>query len=367
MKSLMAFVRKEWWHVLRDRRTLVIIFAMPIVLMILFGYAINNEVKNISLSVYDPHPSELSRSIVNGLTSSGYVIEVDPLENVLDLEQKFRRKLHMALIFPDNFDSDFRKGLVPTIQLLLDGSDMNSSQSLVVYTRSVIGSTLSNYQSSTGIGAELFRIDSRMLYNPSLKSAFMFVPSLLALIMLIVSAMMSAISIAREKESGSLRLLLVTPMSPITIIVGKSFPYLVMSVINSMVIIVMSNLIFDMPIRGSYLLLSLLSLLFIVMAIALGIFIGLSSPSQEIAVMVSILSLFLPTTLLSGFIFPIENMPLLLQGLAQLTPARWFISALRSVLIRGSGVEVIWQELVVLALMAILFIRLSIYRFRNMM
>lgn len=365
MKSLIAFVRKEWWHVLRDRRTLIIIFAMPIVLMILFGYAITNEVKNITLSVYDPEPSELSRSIVNGLTSSGYIIEVDPLRSMSDLDQPFRKGLHMALLFPNNFDRDFTRGSNPLIQLVLDGSDMNSSQSLVGYTRSVISTTLSSLHPASSSTA-LFRMESRMLYNPSLKSAFMFVPSLLALIMLIVSAMMSAISIAREKEGGSLRLLLVTPMRPITIIVGKAVPYLVMAVINSMVIILMSNLIFDMPINGSYALLSLLSLLFIVMALALGILIGLSSPSQEIAVMVSILSLFLPTTLLSGFIFPIENMPLPLQALAQLTPARWFISALRSVLIRGSGVEVIWQELLVLTMMTLLFIRLSINKFKNM-
>lgn len=362
MKTLLAFVRKEWWHVLRDRRTLIIIFAMPIVLMILFGYAITNEVKNISLSVYDPHPSQTSRNIVQGLTSSGYLIEGEPLGRIEELEGAFRKGLKMALIFPNDFERDYQNGRAPTLQLILDASDMNVSQALVGYTQGVIREVLSEGKPEQ---ATPFRIESRMRYNPSLRSVYMFVPSLLALIMLIISAMMSAISVAREKEQGTLRLLLVTPMHPLMIIVGKLVPYLVMAVLNSFIIIGVSNLLFDMPVNGSFGLLALVCLLFIVMALAMGIFIGISAPSQEVAVLISILGLFLPTTLLSGFIFPIENMPLPLQALAQLTPARWFIAALRSVLIRGSGFEVVWQEMLVLLLMTLFFVRATIHKFKT--
>ncbi|MGL5787907.1 MAG: ABC transporter permease [Bacteroidales bacterium] len=366
MKMLRAFVLKETRHILRDVRTLGITILMPVVLVILFGYVITNEIKNVEMSVYMPQPDQQARLIADRFTSSGYFDEVRLLESNHEISSVLQQGNKLSLVFPDQFEQKLRSGQPVSIQLVLDASDMNTSQAIIGYAETILNEYKTEYAQKNGLTlTQPFELQIQMLYNPALKSVYMFLPGVLALIMLIVSAMMTAISIAREKELNTLRLLLVSPLKPMVIIIGKVIPYMVLSVLNTLLIIGLSTLVFKIPVEGNLVLLSFLCLLFICTALAFGILIGLNSPSQQVAIMVSILSLFLPTLMLSGFVFPIENMPVFLQWLSNIFPAKWFIIALRSILIRGAGIIFVWQELLILFIMLIVFTGVSAKRLKS--
>lgn len=366
MKMLRAFVLKETRHILRDVRTLAITILMPVVLVILFGYVITNEIKNVQMAVYMPQVDQQARLIVDRFTSSGYFDEVELLDSNQDIPTTLQRGKKLALVFPDQFGQKLRNGQPVSVQLVLDASDMNTSQAIIGYAETILNEYKAEYAQKNGFSVnQPFDLQIQMLYNPSLKSVYMFLPGVLALIMLIVSAMMTAISIAREKELNTLRLLLVSPLKPIVIIIGKVIPYMVLSVLNTLLIIGLSTLVFKIPIEGNIFLLSFLCLLFICTALAFGILIGLNSQSQQVAIMISILSLFLPTLMLSGFVFPIENMPVFLQWFSNIFPAKWFIIALRSILIRGAGILFVWQELLILFIMMVVFIGVSVKRLKS--
>lgn len=366
MKMLRAFILKETRHILRDMRTLSITILMPIVLVILFGYVITNEIKHVQMAVYVPRSDTQTRLITNRFISSGYFDEVMILESDKEIKKSLQQGLKLALVFPDRFEQRLRSGEDIKLQLVLDASDMNTSQAIIGYAETILNQYKEEFALKNGqIQTQPFDLQIQMLYNPSLKSVYMFLPGVLALIMLIVSAMMTAISIAREKELNTLRLLLVSPLQPVVIIVGKVIPYMVLSVINTLIIIGLSRLIFQIPIEGNLFLLAFLCILFICTALAFGILIGLNAPNQQVAIMVSILSLFLPTLMLSGFVFPIENMPVFLQYLSNIFPAKWFIIALRSILIRGTGLLFVWQELLILFVMMLLFIGVSVKRLKS--
>lgn len=366
MKMLRAFILKETRHILRDPRTLLITILMPVALVILFGYVITNEIKHVQMAVYVPQPDQQTRLLTGRFTSSGYFDEVITLKSESEIVKTLQRGTKLALVFPDRFEQRLRAGQDLKLQLVLDASDMNTSQAIVGYAETILSQYKEEFTRKSGkAGIQPFDLQIQMLYNPSLKSVYMFLPGVLALIMLIVSAMMTAISIAREKEQNTLRLLLVSPLQPVVIIVGKVIPYMVLSVINTLIIIGLSKLIFHIPIEGNIFLLAFLCILFICTALAFGILIGLNAPNQQVAILVSILSLFLPTLMLSGFVFPIENMPVFLQYLSNIFPAKWFIIALRSILIRGTGILFVWHELVILFVMMLLFIGVSVKRLKS--
>ena len=281
------------------------------------------------------------------------------------MQEVFRDgKIKLAVVFPNRCADSYYHDKKVQVQLIADASDLNTATTLVNYATTII----QDYQSEIVKAPSqkpLFETTIKMLYNPEQKGVFMFVPGVLALIMMIVSAMMTAVSLAKEKEMGTLRVLTVSPLRPTSIILGKVVPYLVISVINTLVILALSVFIFGMPINGNVFLLFFVCLVFLFTSMSLGILISSFAATQQIAVLISIIGLFLPTTLLSGFIYPIENMPVVLQVICQVSPAKRFIEAIKSVMSKGTGIEDIWCQLSVLIAMTILFVRISTAQFKK--
>lgn len=359
MRSFFAFVKKEFYHILRDRRTLLILFGMPIVQIILFGYAVSNEFKGADIGIWDQSKDALSAELVSKMEVSGHFSITSTFESHAAIEQAFEQAaIKMAVVVPPKFGEAYFAGEKTTVQLLTDGTDPNTANTLINYASAI----MQGFQKEkTGHQPMPYQItvDSRMVYNPELLSVFMFVPGVMTLILMLVSAMMTSLTIAREKELGTMELLLVSPLSPLTIILGKVTPYILLSLINTIIILVVSYFVFDVPIVGSLWLLLSLSLIFILMALALGILISTRTTTQQAAMMISLIMLMMPTMLLSGFIFPIESMPVILQYISNIIPAKYFIIMLKDVMLKGSTLAFIWNEVIVLLGMTVFFLLLS--------
>lgn len=359
MKPFFAFVKKEFYHILRDRRTLLILFGMPVVQIILFGYAVTNEFKGANIGIWDHSKDALSTELTYKLEASGHFSLAGTYQSHAEVEQAFERaQIKMAVVIPPDFGSSYYGGRSVTVQLLTDGTDPNTANTLVNYASAIIQG-FQRVQTDNRPLPYQIAVDSRMVYNPELLSVFMFVPGVMTLILMLVSAMMTSLTIAREKELGTMELLLVSPLSPLTIILGKVTPYILLSLINTIIILMVSYFVFHVPIVGSLWLLLGLSLIFILMALALGILISTRTTTQQSAMMISLVMLMMPTMLLSGFIFPIESMPVVLQYLSNIIPAKYFIITLKDVMLKGSTLAFIWNEVVVLIGMTLFFLVLS--------
>jgi ABC-2 type transport system permease protein len=337
---------------------------MPVAQILLFGFAITNEIKDAKIAILDLSRDATTMEITNKLTSSGYFILQDNLTSYDQIEEKFRKgSVKEVVVFEADFDRMLTSGASPGIQIIADASDPNIANLLTNYTIGII----KNYQLdrlSTVPEGGLINIESKMLYNAELKSVFMFVPGIITIVLMLVCAMMTSISIAREKELGTMEVLLVSPLKPPQIIIGKVIPYVALSFINAITILILGYFVFDVPIRGSVILLLLESILFIFMALSLGIFISTIAKNQQVALMISLVGLMLPTILLSGFIFPIENMPDVLQIIANIMPSKWFIIILKNIMLKGVGVAFVWKETLILLGMTLFFIALSIKKFK---
>ncbi len=363
MKQLRVFVLKEFKHIFRDVRTLIILFGMPIAQVVLFGYAITNEVKDADIVVLDKSQDYLSKRLTNKITSSGYFYLKDRVESVKEVKQLFLAdEVKLAIVIPEDFAKKVNDREAQ-IQLLADASDPNMANTLVNYTNGIISKFMTD---EVGVALPYaITTEVEMAYNPTLKSVFLFVPGVITVILMLVSALLTSISIAREKEMGTMEILLVSPLKPITIILGKVIPYLLLSFLNAILILVMGVFIFDMPINGSLPLLLTESLLFIVSALSLGIFISTKSDTQQVAMMVSLFALMLPTILLSGFIFPISSMPLPLQWLSSIMPATYFIIIIKGIMLQGVGLAVLWKETLILAIMTIVLLAAGLKNFKT--
>ena len=364
MKRFLAFVNKEFKHILRDYRTLLILFGMPIAQILLFGFAITNEIKDAKIAILDFAKDNTTQQISNKILSSGYFLLYKNLNSIKDIEPAFKEGIIKEVII---FESDFGKNLEKTklanVQIIADASDPNLANMLIGYTSSII----QDFQKDISSGKTLppmINTDIKMQFNPNLKSVFMFVPGLMAVILLLVSAMMTSISIAKEKELGTMEILLVSPLNPLQIIVGKVIPYFFIALINYIVVIVLAKYVFLVPIAGSFVLLVLESILFLITALSLGILISTVSNNQQTALMISLSALMLPTIILSGYIFPIENMPLPLQIISNIIPAKWFIIIVRGIMLKGVSFSYIIVETFVLIGMTLFFILLSVKKFK---
>lgn len=362
MKQLLVFILKEYKHIFRDVRTLIILFGMPVAQVILFGYAITNEVKDANIVVLDKSQDYLSTRLVNKITSSGYFYlkgNVDSVEEVNDLFLADEVKL--AIIIPTNFAEKVAEKDAQ-IQLLADASDPNMASVLVNYTNGIISKFM---MEEVGVALPYaISTEVEMAYNPTLKGVFLFVPGVITIILMLVSALLTSIAITREKEMGTMEVLLVSPLKPITIILGKVIPYLQLSFMNAIIILLMGVFIFGMPINGNLWLLLGETLLFIITALSLGIFISTKADSQQTAMMVSLFALMLPTILLSGFIFPISSMPLPLQWLSAIMPPRYFIIIIKGIMLQGVGLEVLWKETLILLGMTVFLLALGLKNFK---
>jgi ABC-2 type transport system permease protein len=364
MKQFLVFVKKEFAHVLRDRKTLLILFGMPIVQILIFGFALTNEVKNSRIAIVDYAKDQASQKIIARIEASRY-FEVD--KTVADhhrIEALFREgKIKLAIVFPQNFDHDLLHQNKAQVQIIADASDPNTANTLTNYASAII----QDYQLALNVNHSIpYRItpETRMLYNPQLKGVHNFVPGVMALVLMLVCVMMTAISIVREKETGTMEILLVSPFKPILVILSKTVPYLMLSLVNVITILVLSVFVLDLPVNGSILLLFAESTLFIITCLTLGIFISVKTSSQQVAMLISLMGMLLPTILFSGFMFPIENMPIPLQVISNIVPAKWFYIIVKSIMIKGLGFSSIWKETVILGGITAFLLIISLKSFK---
>ena len=365
MKQFIGFLKKEFLHIFRDPRTMIIIFGIPVLQLLLFGTVIKTDIQNSKIAILDQSHDNTTREITSKLLSSGYFVLGKELLPGEDVEDVFRSgKVKMVVTFGPEFEHDLQRNGKADVQLLADASDPNTARILTNYASGIISDyvkkeKLQNIQLPNQINTEV-----RMLYNEGLKSVYMFVPGIMAMILMLISAMMTSISISKEKELGTMEVLLASPLKPIQIVLGKVTPYLLLSFINALTIMVIGVFVFGVPIKGSFIFLMAESFLFILMALSLGILISTVSPNQMVAMFISLLALMLPTILLSGFMFPIENMPLPLRIISHVMPPRWFIVILKNIMLKGTGIMYVWKETSILMFMTFVFITLSIKNFR---
>ncbi len=363
MKKFIAFVTKEFNHIFRDTRTLVVLFGMPIAQLLLFGFAITTEVSNAKIAIYDPEPSQFSNQLTQKLTSSDFFSLAQNIQKSSDIDAVLKAsKAKLVVVYPKDFETKFMNGSA-NIQLIADGSDPNLA-SILTASASAIIMTWTKGKMPIETQIETINNEVRWHYNPSLKSASTFVPGVVTIILMLVSAMLTSISITREKELGTIEILLVSPLNPAMIIIGKVTPFIILSLLNAVIILGAAQVIFDVPINGSVLLLLLESLLFIIVSLGLGVLISTVSQTQQTALMLSLFALMLPTILLSGFIFPISNMPMVLQVISNVVPAKWFLIIIKSIMLKGVGITFVWKETMILVFMALFFIGLSIKKFK---
>lgn len=365
MKRFIGFVRKEFYHILRDKRTMIILFGMPVAQMLLFGFVITNEIRNVNIAILDKSRDEVTKEITSKILSSGYFKLYGYLDSDVQIEEKFRQgKVNEVMIFEEGFDRKLEREGHANIQLIVDATDANLARIVVNYTASIVSNYLQIVNKDISIPLQI-KPQIRMLYNEELKSVYMFVPGIMAMILMLISALLTSISIVREKELGSMEVLLVSPLKPLQIIIGKVTPYVLLSFINAVIIILLGYFVFDMPVKGSLLLLLAESILFIIMALSLGILVSTLTNNQQKAMFISMLGLMLPTILLSGFIFPVDNMPRILQWLSYIVPPKYFITITKNCMIKGTGFMYIWKETLVIVAMTLFFITLSVKKFKT--
>lgn len=365
MNTFKGFVIKEFKQIYRDKRTLVVLFGMPVIMLILFGFAIRNEVENAEVAILDLSGDEVTRKIVQKIDASNYFTVTEYLNRYGEIGQRFRDgSVDEVVIFGRDFARKMNRHERPSVQIVTDASNPNLSTLVQEYTGAIIrdyeqgGMPVSQTDRSGVVPHTL------MMFNPNMESVNLFVPGLIAVILMLICTLMTSISITREKEMGNMEVLLVSPLKPYHIIIGKVLPYLVLSIADVLAILVLARLVFDVPVRGSYLLLLLEATLFIFVALSLGVFISTLANNQQTAMMVSLAGLLLPTVLLSGFIFPISSMPWILQVISDIIPARWFLVIVRSIMLKDTSVLFLWKETAILAGMLTLFVGLSIKNFK---
>ncbi|HNV95324.1 MAG TPA: ABC transporter permease [Bacteroidales bacterium] len=365
MKELNAFIKKEFIHIFRDWRTLLVLFAIPAIQLIVFGYAISNDLKYISVGVWDKSNDEMSRKMIAKLAFSDFFKVNAVLSNESEIESLFKKgTIKEVIIVEDKFSKKLIRDGIANVQVIADATEPNTANMAVNYTTAMINAFAQEINKQP-LKPSPFTAEVKMLYNPTLQASWMFVPGIIALILTLISVMLTSVSIVREKEFGSMELLLVTPLKPITIIVGKVIPYFILSVFNISFIFLLGHLLFHVPVAGSIVTLYFISLLYIILALTIGIFISVSVSNQQIAMMISLVALMLPTILLSGFIFPIENMPKWLQVFSAIMPPRYFIEALRGIMLKGNGIVELWKDFAVIAGMMVVFIVLSIKKYKS--
>ncbi|MEP6613672.1 MAG: ABC transporter permease [Mucilaginibacter sp.] len=366
MKQFLVFIKKEFAHVLRDRKTLLILFGMPVVQILIFGFALTNEVKNSRIVIMDQANDAASKEIITKIGASRYFDIVHTVMSHRQMEDAFKRgDIRMAVIFPAGFNIDLLHQNAAQIQVIADASDPNNATTLTSYVSSVI----QDYQAQLSKTSKVpYRIEPeiRMLYNPQLKGASNFVPGVMALVLMLVCVMMTAVSIVKEKETGTMEILLVSPFKPLLVITSKAVPYLILSLINVASILLLSVFVLDVPVNGSLLLLFAESTLFIITCLTIGIFISVKTNSQQVAMLISLMGMLLPTILFSGFMFPIENMPVPLQWFSNIIPAKWYYIIVKDIMIKGLGFNAIWKETLILSgiTVALLIISLKSFKIR---
>ncbi|MBC7791331.1 MAG: ABC transporter permease [Anaerolineae bacterium] len=361
-----GFVRKEVLHLLRDRQTLAILLLLPLIQMLLFGFAIRTEVDDINIAVVDPAPDPVTLELRNRLEASGLFRIRSVLVGTAGLKRLFEENsVRQAIVFESGFAAQLERGEPARAQIITDATDPNSGSAMQAYALAVIQSYEAELRAARGNGATgsvRILMQTRMRFNPSMRSENLFVPGLLAFVVTLVSALMTAISIAREKEMGTMEVLLVSPLRPWQIVAGKVVPYIALGFGTVVLLLAVARLVFDVPVRGNVALLLAECLLYTVTALSLGVLISTRATSQRTAMIAALAGLMLPTMPLSGFIFPIDSMPAPLRVLTNVVPARWFVIVVRGIMVKGAGLAQLWQETVIMICMTVALLGISARR-----
>lgn len=365
MKEFWAFIKKEFFHILRDKRTMLILLGMPVVQILLFGFAISTEIKDARLMILGYTGEQAQQDIVARLDQNPYLRVTGYLDSYEQAQKAFNKnEVEMIVVFSRNFSKKTETGGA-SLQLLTDGTDPNTAHMINTYVRNVLQMEL---QRIKGIQASSYAVPTfevHMLFNPQMNSAYNFVPGVMGLILMLICTMMTSISIVREKESGTMEVLLVSPVRPIWIFLAKAVPYFLLSCINLITIMLLSVYVLDVPVSGSLSLLFLTSILLILVALSLGLLVSTLARTQVAAMLISGMVLLMPVMLLSGIIFPTESMPLLLQWLSHFIPAKWYIMAVKKIMIEGVGIGYVYPELLILTFMGAVLISVSLKLFKQ--
>ena len=365
MKQLFVFIRKEFLHVFRDRKSLLMLFGLPVAQIVLFGFALSNEIRDSRIVIADYSHDEVTRKIIEKIDASRYFDIEENLQGPKQLEAAFKKgTIKMAVIFPANFAEDLQHTNKATVQIIADASDPNQATAVTAYMTQIIN----DYNVSSG-NLNLLPLqiipEVRMLYNPELKGAPNFVPGVMALVLMLVCTMMTSVAIVREKELGTMEVLLVSPFKPIYIILSKLTPYLMISIMNLFIILILSTTLLDLEIKGNLFLLVFESILFIMTSLSIGSLISINAETQQAAMMSSLLGMMLPTLLLTGFFFPVENMPKVLQWIANLVPSRWYFIIIKRVMLKGLGFTSVWKETLIMIGMTLFLFSVSLRNFKT--
>ena len=364
MKQLITFIKKEFHHILRDTRSMLVLIGLPIVQLLIFGFAITTEVRNANIAILDNSKDEITQNIITKIESSQYFDIDRTISTDEQIEKSFKTgRIKLAIVFQPNFQNELSHSNKAQLQIIADATDPNQATTLTNYISSIV----MDYQNEMDKQNKLpytIKTEMRMLYNPQLKGAYTSVPGVMGMILLLISAMMTSIAIVREKELGTMEILLVSPMKPWLVVISKVIPYFIISLINVATILILSVFVLGLPIEGSLFLLIASTIIYIFCALSLGILISTITETQQAAMLISLLGLMLPVVMLSGYAFPIANMPAILQALSHFVPAKWYIIIVKNIMIKGIGIEQIWKELLILLAMTGTFLLISIKRFK---
>lgn len=366
MKRFMAFVRKEFLHIFRDFRTLIILFGIPAAQILIFGYAVRTDLKNAGIAVLDNARDEVSRELTQKIEASEFFYIKRQLVSYDEIDPTFKQgKIKAVIIFPEGMASGIAREGKATVGIIADGSEPNTASLVTGYVTGILNDHSAILTREVTAELPVINPEVRMYFNPNLESHFMFVPGVITLILILICALMTSVTIVREKEFGTMEVLLVSPLKPWQIIVGKVTPYFFLSLVNVIVILLMAWFVFGLPVRGSVALLIAECMLYILLGLSIGILVSASVSKMENAIFISFLALMLPSLLLSGFIFPIENMPEIYDYVSMILPPRWFVEIIRSIMIKGAGFEYVWKETAILAGMTLLLMIISSRKFKT--
>ena len=366
MKRFLVFVKKEFLHIFRDIRTMVILFLIPAALLLLFGFVISTDLKNARVAFLDLSKDEMTRQLSDKICSSGFFEKGESLDNYRDVDRVLKGSKTKAVVI---FGKDFGKKLVSegraTVNIITDGSEPNMASMATNYISGVIADFNRQQAGMPAAGTFLVQPEVRMFYNPSLKGQHMFVPGVITMIMILICALMTSITITREKEFGTMEALLVSPLKPIQIILGKIVPYFILSFVDVIMILILSWYVFKLPVAGNLALLLAESMLYILMSLSIGILISTVARTMQQAIFISLVGMMLPTVLLSGFIFPIENMPVVYNWISAILPPRYFVTIMKNVMIKRTDFPYVWKETLILVLFTLVAITVSMKKFKT--
>ena len=364
-----AVALKEFRQIGRDRRTLMILLFVPAFFLLLYGYALNFDIRNIPFGVQDNDHSRASRDVISSFVNSGYFDLVQDVPSTADVVGVLDRgDARAVLVIPGGFGRDAARGQPTTVQFLISGDNANTATTVMSYAVGLVGALSARYEIQARVGsasAPLLSAETRVWYNPELRSTLFLVPGLIAYLAMLTAVVSTALSIVREKEMGTMEQVRMSPVGPLPYVVGKTVPYLFVSLVSAMAIVGLSMWLFDLPMRGSWSLLLATVSLFLIGALAFGLLISTMADTQQVAFQIALLISYLPTLMLSGFIFPIASMPVALQAITYAVPARYFLIALRGIVLKGVGAAMFWQELAALAVFAAVVLALASLRLKR--